>query len=356
MRTIFIGVTGSHGKTTTELLLASILQKSGPTYSRPWFNTPVNVAKSVLKARPWRHRYMVQEVSGHYPGAIARSVAVLRPHVGIVTAVGGDHRKSFGGSLDAIAAEKAGLVKHLPRKGLAVLNADDPYVAKMASISPCRVVRFGAAAEAELRLIEASSVWPKRLSMRVQYRGEQFDVSTKFVGEHWSVAALPALLAALELGIPRAVCLEAIARAAPDYGRMSVHPTRNGGWYVLDAKSSFFGIQECLGFLRNADVTRRTVLFGTIADHPGASRPHYEKAARMALSVADRVIFVGRNAERVRRLAEREFAGRLFHYEHSVDALRHLESDPVHGEIIYVKASKADRLMQALVPLRSRHR
>jgi UDP-N-acetylmuramoyl-tripeptide--D-alanyl-D-alanine ligase len=355
-RTTFVGVTGSHGKTTATLILTRILQKGAPTYSRPWFNTPANVAKSVMKALPWRHRYVVQEVAGHRPGAIVKSAAVLRPQVGIVTAIGGDHRKSFGGSLDAIAAEKANLVKRLPADGLAVLNADDPHVANMASVSPCRVVRFGASADADLRLIEARSVWPKRLSMHVEYQGERFDVTTQLVGEHWSVSVLAALLAALELGIPRSVSLAAIATVAPDYSRMSVHPTKHGGWYVLDVKSSFFGIQECLRFLQNADVARRTVVFGTISDHPGASRPHYQKAARMALAVADRVVFAGRNADRVRKLAADEFAGRLFHYEYFADAIRLLESDPVQGEIIYVKASRADKLMPMLVPLRSRQR
>ena len=348
--TTFIGVTGSHGKTTTTMLLGSMLRCRGKTHVGLRFNEAAAIVRSMTRARPWRHRFMVQEVSGHFPGAIAKSVSVLKPQVGIVTAVGGDHRKAFGGNLHATAREKGNLVRALPATGLAVLNADDPNVAAMAANSPCRVATFGTKSDADLRLIEARSCWPERLSLIVEYRGERFAVKTQFVGEHWAVSVMAALLTAMELGVPREDCLSAIEKVAPAYNRMSVHASPHGGWYVLDAfKSSFFGIETCLKFMADARAPRRTVLVGTISDYPGSSTSHYYKVARMALAVADRVIFTGRNADRVRRLAAREFAGRLFHHETVAEAILMLENDPIPGELIYVKASRVDRLGPLLV-------
>jgi UDP-N-acetylmuramoyl-tripeptide--D-alanyl-D-alanine ligase len=120
---------------------------------------------------------------------------------------------------------------------------------------------------------------------------------------------------------------------------------------VLDAfKASYFGIETCLEFLRDAQAPRKTVLVGTISDYPGASRSHYQRVARLALAMADRVIFTGRNADRVRRLATGEFAGRLYMVEKPAEAIGMLEKDAVAGELIYVKASKVDRLADLLVP------
>lgn len=350
--TVFIGITGSHGKTTGTLLLAAILRSHAPTYSRPAYNYPYQVVLTVLRSRPWRDRYMVQEVSGHEPGAIAQILPVLRPNVGVVTAVGGDHRKSFAGSFAETAVEKGSLIRALPQNGLAVLNADDPLVAAMALDAPCRVVRFGSQGDVDLRLLEARSLWPGRLVMAVDHRGEQFEVRTQLVGEHWTLSVMAALLTALELGVPRDRCLKAIETVQPFYNRMSVHPTAHDGWYVLDAaKSSYFGIATCLAFLRDTPtVPRRTVLFGTISDHPGASRSHYHRVARMALDVAERVIFTGPNAPRVRQLVAGEFAGRLFAVEDYAEAVRMLERDPVPGEIIYVKAAQVDALDKLIVP------
>ncbi len=64
--------------------------------------------------------------------------------------VGSAHVGVFG-SRDAIAATKGELVEALPADGVAVLNADDPLVAAMASRTPARVVRFGESATADVR-------------------------------------------------------------------------------------------------------------------------------------------------------------------------------------------------------------
>ncbi|MEP9387807.1 Mur ligase family protein [Mesorhizobium sp. KR9-304] len=350
--TTFVAATGSFGKTTATQLLARMLRTQGRTYFRTDFNEPHNIWDNLLRAKPWRIRYFVQEVSGHKPGSVSRCVAALRPSIGIVTAISGDHRKAFGGS-EATALEKSALVRSLPGSGLAVLNADDPLVAAMAAGSPCRVVRFGSNADADLRLIGARSRWPERLTVEVEYKGERFEVKTQLVGEHWAVSVMAALLTALEMGVSRSDCLSALEDARPAYNRMSVHRTPQGGWCVLDAyKSSYYGIEVCLQFLAQSSAPRKTVLFGTVSDYTGSSKSHYYNVARMALAVADRVIFTGRNAERVRRLATGEFAGRLFTAERPADALRMIEENAVPDELIYVKATRVDKLAQLLAPRR----
>ena len=353
VRTTFVGATGSHGKTTATIMLAKILRTKGRTYFHQGFNELPTVLMNLMRARPWRQRFFVQEVSGHRPGAVEECVKVLRPSVGVVTAISGDHRKAFEGSFEAVTIEKSALVNCLPSNGLAVLNADDPFVASMAADSPCRVVWFGRKADADLRLVDARSCWPERLILDVEYKGQPFTVKTQLVGEHWVTSVMAALLTALEMGVPTANCLRAIEAVSPAYNRMSVHPGPNGARYVLDAyKSSFFGIQTCLQFVARAVAPRKTVLFGTISDYPGSSKSHYYKVARMGLAVADRVIFTGRNAERVRRLAADEFAGRLFTAELPADALRIIEDNAVPDELIYVKATRVDKLARLLVPIR----
>jgi UDP-N-acetylmuramyl pentapeptide synthase len=187
--------------------------------------------------------------------------------------------------------------------------------------------------------------------MEVDFRGDRFAVKTRLVGTHWAVSILAALLAALELGVARSKCLTTIGALEPVFNRMSVHPGPNGAWVVLDAdKGSFSGIGACLGFLDTASAPRKTAIFGTIADYPGANRAHYQQAARMALAKADRVIFTGPNASRVRRLAAGEFAGRLFVREDPNTAADMISREAVRDEIIYVKAARVDGLWRVFAP------
>jgi UDP-N-acetylmuramyl pentapeptide synthase len=85
------------------------------------------------------------------------------------------------------------------------------------------------------------------------------------------------------------------------------------------------------------------VVLGTISDHPGSDRPHYERVARLALAAADRVIVTGPNALRVRRLAS-EFGDRLHVFESRPEAARFLTQDLLPEEVLYIKAPQGDRL------------
>jgi UDP-N-acetylmuramoyl-tripeptide--D-alanyl-D-alanine ligase len=230
-----------------------------------------------------------------------------------------------------------------------VLNADDPLVAPMAKLRPAgRAVFFGRSEKADLRLLDTTGAWPDRLSLRLAYKGAEWSLDTRFVSPVNALAVMAATLAALELGVSPATCREVVGAFEPLFDKMSVHRGFAGEWYVLDAtKGSLQGLSACLEFLGPARAPRKTVIFGTLADYPGASRGAYHKAARMAFAVADRVFFTGPNAHRPRRLAG-DFAGRLFMEEDPDRMLAELRKSVVPGELIYVKASLADRLGRAV--------
>ena len=66
---------------------------------------------------------------------------------------------------------------------------------------------------------------------------------------------------------------------------------------MLDSlKAPYWTIAAGLRFVANARASRKTILFGTISDYSGAGGQRYRRAARDALQVADRVIFIGPNS------------------------------------------------------------
>jgi UDP-N-acetylmuramoyl-tripeptide--D-alanyl-D-alanine ligase len=346
---VVVGITGSHGKSTTSALLGKLLATLGPAQVQPHNNAVRGVAQNVLATRP-HHDFLVQEVGFYVAGSVKRSADILRPTVAVVTASGGDHRKAVGGSLERTAEEKGKLVEALPPDGLVVLNADDSLVAPMAKLRPAgRVVFFGRSEKADLRLLDAAGDWPDRLSLRLAYRGAEWSLDTRFVSPVNALAVMAATLTALELGVSPAACQATVGAFEPLFDKMSAHRGLHGEWYVLDAtKGSFQGLSACLDFIGPARAPRKTVVFGTLADYAGASRSAYQKAARMALGVADRVFFTGAHALRPRRLAAGEFAGRLFMEEDPARMLAELRKDIVPGELIYVKAALVDRLAETM--------
>src|SRR5262245_8454281 len=156
-RVTFIGVTGSCGKTTTTRLIQGILSRNAKCHTGMERNRPGHVAKTVSTI-PLSARFCVQELSGERSGMIAKSVSVLRPNIGVVINVAGDHYKAFR-NLEATAAEKGTLIEKLPKSGIAILNADDPRVRLMAARTQARVLTFGISPNADIRAIEVSSRW-----------------------------------------------------------------------------------------------------------------------------------------------------------------------------------------------------
>jgi UDP-N-acetylmuramoyl-tripeptide--D-alanyl-D-alanine ligase len=164
-------------------------------------------------------------------------------------------------------------------------------------------------------------------------------------GEHWSVAILAALTAALELGVSQETCAEVIARFGAAFNRMSLHELADGRQFVLDSwKAPYWGLPACLEFLKSVTAPRKTVIFGAISDYHGSPKVRYEQAVKWALAVADRVLVVGPEASRVRRLRKSDFADRVMEIYSLNAAAQLLKNDVVDGEVIYIKASRADHL------------
>jgi UDP-N-acetylmuramoyl-tripeptide--D-alanyl-D-alanine ligase len=121
-----IGVTGSNGKTTTKELIGAILSDLGATHvTRGNLNNHIGVPLTLLGLRP-EHRYAVIEMGANHQGEIAQLMGIAEPTIGIVTNAGAAHLEGFG-SLQGVANGKGEMFRGLPRDGVAVINADDPF-------------------------------------------------------------------------------------------------------------------------------------------------------------------------------------------------------------------------------------
>jgi UDP-N-acetylmuramoyl-tripeptide--D-alanyl-D-alanine ligase len=337
-----VAVTGSAGKSSTVGLVSLVLATRAPTHVSMGFNTAGAIAKNVTRARS-RHRFWVNEVSGHAPGAISPVASFLVHDVAVVTTVGLDHYRNFR-SREAVAWEKGRLVEMLPPHGLAVLNADDPLVLAMKDRTSARVLTFGRAAEAQVRLVGSSAVYPDRLRLEIDDGESVTTIQTQMVGERWATAALAAFAVGRGLGVPARDCARAIAAWPPYLWRDSVHSYANGSTIIADTyKASHWSMASSLDIVRAARSTRKTVVVGTLSDISGTTRSKYLSVAREALDIADRVIFVGSQSERVDRLKP-EAGVRLLTFDRAEHAAAYLSKTAEPGELIYIKGSAADHL------------
>jgi UDP-N-acetylmuramoyl-tripeptide--D-alanyl-D-alanine ligase len=295
---VFIGVTGSTGKTTAKDLIAEVLSSRFDGLKNPssWntLRTLRSALPRVILSTRNRHRYCVLEMGTHRPGAMDELASVVQPSIGVLTNVRTDHWRAFG-SAEAIAAEKGRLVAALPADGTAIVNADDPLVLEISSTFEGRVITYGFAEHAEVRAEDARCIWPERLGFSVVHEGRSLRVETRLCGTHWVPTVLAALSVGLAMGVPLEAAIAAIGRVEPAEARMEpvVHP--DGVVFIRDDdKAPFYTVAPALDFMRSARAPRKIAILGTLSDYTGTSRAKYESVARQARESVDYVFFVGR--------------------------------------------------------------
>ncbi len=137
-----IGITGSYGKTSTKEFVSTLLAARYRVLKTPEsYNTPLGIARVLLRDLRPDHDYIVVELGAYGPGEIRRLCQLVRPRIGVLTAIGPQHLERFG-SIEHIAAAKYELIESLPADGVAVFNADDPRCRALAAQTAGQVIRY----------------------------------------------------------------------------------------------------------------------------------------------------------------------------------------------------------------------
>ena len=132
------GSPGSIAKTSTKEAVATVLGAAMPTLSNEGnLNNEIGLPLTVLRLRS-EHRAAVLEMGMYVGGEIADLARIGRPEIGIVTAVQPVHLSRIG-TIEAIEQAKGELVEALPADGVAILNADDERVRRMAARTRAQV-------------------------------------------------------------------------------------------------------------------------------------------------------------------------------------------------------------------------
>ena len=347
---VFIGITGSAGKTTTKELLLGMLSNKGRAIGNPEsFNMVAEVAKTILSVRP-THDFCVSELGVTKPNSLDESLTLLQPSIGIITLIANDHWSAFN-SLDAIAQEKGKLVAFLPSTGTAVLNADDELVSAMAKNCAARVITYGISANAEIRAENISAVWPDRLELTLVRGAERMKVCTQLCGSHWVPSVLGAIGGGLAAGMSLNECVEGIASVAPFEGRMQPVTTQDGVTFIRDDfKATLWTIDACFEFMKVARAKRKIIVIGELSSVGSSKESKYAKTASLAQEIADVTIFVGPWASSALKARKPGREDTLRVFSHVRDAAEYINAITREGDLVLLKGTnKQDHLLRIIM-------
>ena len=197
--TPILAITGSVGKTTTKDLLTQILSRRGQVLStRGNYNNEYGLPFMLLELTA-EHSHAVLEIGISAIGEMELFARIAAPDVGIVTRVAPAHLEFFD-DIDTVEREKGVLVASLPKSGIAVLNADDPRVARMAERTAARVVTYGAELPADVQARDVTPLGLDGVRFTLERGAASGAVTLPLAGTHFVACALAAAASALEVG------------------------------------------------------------------------------------------------------------------------------------------------------------
>ncbi|MBV0932697.1 UDP-N-acetylmuramate--L-alanine ligase [Marinobacterium weihaiense] len=200
-----IAVAGTHGKTTTTSLMASIMAEAELD---PTFVIGGRLNSAGTNAQLGGSRYLVAEADES-----DASFLHLQPMVAIVTNIDADHMDTYGGDFGKLKQTFVNFLHNLPFYGLAVLCTDDPVVREILPDVSRPVLTYGFHEGADFRAVDL-----KQAGMQTHFRVERpaghapLQVSLNMPGRHNVLNALACIAVATDEGIDDAAIMRALVR------------------------------------------------------------------------------------------------------------------------------------------------
>ncbi len=223
-----IAIAGTHGKTTTTSLVASVLAAGGLD---PTFVIGGRLNSAGANARLGSGDYIVVEADES-----DASFLNLMPVIAVVTNIDNDHMETYGHDFARLKQAFVDFLARLPFYGSAVLCVDDRNVREILPFVSKPVITYGFAAEAQVRAVDTRAEGTR---MRFTARREgtaPIDVTLNLPGMHNVANALAAIAVGMELNVPHAAIVQALAEFTGVGRRFARHgelEIPSGGRYTL---------------------------------------------------------------------------------------------------------------------------
>ncbi|MCL4392307.1 Mur ligase family protein [Patescibacteria group bacterium] len=378
-RPSIVGVTGNVGKTSTKTAIARVLaaERRVRTASKNFNNElglPVTIigdfkdtggtffwitviAKGMWQLIRRNNTYpemLVLEYGVDRPGDMNYLLAIARPDVGIITAIGETpvHIEFFDGP-EGIAKEKSKLIAQLPSTGFAILNVDDKHAEFFKEQTRGHVITYGFGNNADVRITAFGNAIREDnengfVSFKLNYGGSMIPVKIEGVlGKSTAYAAAAAAATGLIFGMNLLKIAEALGGFKNPPGRENVIPGIKNSIVIDDSyNASPKATEEALATLKSIEAKRKVAVLGDMLELGRYTMEAHQKIGRLAAKSADILVTVGTRAKFTAEEAIKAGMPKrnVMAFENLNDASRELKNLVRHGDVVLVKGSQSVRM------------
>lgn len=385
-----IGITGSIGKTSAKDAVYAVLspkfdvRKSVKNYNNEiglplaiigvdspgksilgWVGVFIKALKLVYGDKTYP-RILILEMGVDRPGDMEYLKSIVKPKIGVITAIGPTHLEYFG-SIGNIQKEKGGLLSNLGKKDWAIINGDDEKALQTEKMTSARVFTFGFNEKADVRAIEVSFSFAdifcsngnkknmsniSGISFKLKYNGSAVPVLLPGI---ISYSAVYAALAATAVGLVYELNLIEISQALrsfiPPKGRMNLVKGIKDTLIIDDtynsAPQSAISALETIKQIPLTKGARKYAVLGDMLELGSYSVTGHKEVGKKAVEAKmDKLITVGERSRDTARGAIKAgmLKDNIFEFATAEEAGRFVQDRISEGDLIFVKGSQGMRM------------
>lgn len=342
---VFIGITGSYGKTSTKEFLFDLLNGSYKVAKTDAnHNTEIGISMSINKNLKEDTEYFIFEVGAYKMGEIKKVVDWVKPKYGILTGLGNQHLDLFGSKENLIKA-KSELLTALPENGKAYVNSDCDGYEKAVEGIRCEVVFYSQTGEKANLFIKDRSRSDETgaFDIKVSYADKDINFKSKLLGMHSTLNLLPCIGLASDLGVSGEVLQKRLEELRMPDGKLSLHEGIEGAYFLKDSYSSNLN-----GFLSAIDVMNKFFSNRKIIVTKGIIELGKDKKSsyKMIIDKIDRKGIEMFTTDRY--LKKLSSTNKVMFFRNENKILNHLRDVIKEGDLVLVEGRFSDKFISGL--------
>ena len=287
-----VGITGSYGKTSVKNILATILKQKYNTFMTPGnFNTLLGVQRSINEHLKATDEVFICEMGAKEVGSIAKICELVKPQIGILTAIGPQHLETFG-SLNNIKKAKMELINSIPEDGAKIVNYENENIRD--ATEDMKVTKYG--------FDKKCDYYP--FNIEITEKGSKFDIHTpdgdvkelrtKLIGRLNILNIVAAVTVATNLGVSEDEIKTALRLLNPVEHRLELNRYQDGSIVIDDAyNSNIIGATNAFQTLKLFENKFKIIVTPGLVDLGDESDNYNRDFGRNAAGCADYYILVG---------------------------------------------------------------
>jgi UDP-N-acetylmuramoyl-tripeptide--D-alanyl-D-alanine ligase len=344
---IFIGVTGSNGKTTLKNMIASICQAAVGVDAvlATEGNLNNNIGVPLMLSRlTSQHRYAVMEMGMNHFGEIEYLTHMVRPTVAVINNAAESHLEGLK-NVAGVAKAKGEIFLGLQKNGTSILNRDDAYFDYWKNlVSKHKVMTFGLENSADVSAIIFENYF--------QLKSPQgdIDIHLPLLGRHNVMNALAASAVALSLNIDLKHIKKGLETIEPAHGRMEQHVLENGARVIDDTyNANPFSLNAAFKTLATFSGTKIMVLGDMKELGDNTKEMHFNSGKKMREAGIDLLFTLGElSAETTKGFGDN--AKHFVDRESLVAAVKPLLKNGVTVLVKGSRSMKMELILSRLIP------